>query len=126
MKVKEEKKEHKLVSHQEHVKVAATAAVSYRLTDTVDSVTINNRSQSVELSTRAESAASTWRWECTHKVNALDVEQTVEVVIVGNANLVTVRMFKVLWTLAALFGIVTVAWIWMREQAGQMLKEKPV
>lgn len=113
MKVKNRKKKHN--SSVIAVEASSNAALSYRLTDTIDSVAINNRSQSVELCTRAEFTARTWRWKGAHKVDALDVEQTVEVVVVGNANLVTVRMFKVQRTLAALFGIVTAAWIWVEN-----------
>lgn len=68
---------------------------------------------------RAESTASARRWKSSNEVDALDVEKFVEVIVIGNANLITVWVLQVLWTFAALLGVISAAGICKRKQKNE-------
>lgn len=94
------------------------------LIDSVDGVSIDDTGQSVERLPGAQSTSSTWRWECTDEIDALDVEEAVEVIVIRHSNLVAVGMLKMGWTLAALLWIVSVDGVkWCASQSEVVVHE---
>lgn len=87
-----------LREHRVHSQKSAEAGSQLScelLVDTVNRIAINDRGQRVELSARSQFAAGARRREGANEVDALDIEQAIEVVVVGNSNLITVRMLQV-------------------------------
>lgn len=70
-----------------------------------------------------QTAAGPWRRETSHEVDALDSKQTVEVVIIRDADFITVGVLQVSGTLAALLGVVTVYRVCWEEKT---IKHKTV
>lgn len=87
-----------LREHRVHSQKSAEAGSQLSrelLVDTVNRIAVDDRGQRVELSARSQFAAGARRWEGANEVDALDIEQAIEVVVVGNSNLITVRMLQV-------------------------------
>lgn len=101
--------EHRI--HSKQTSIAGTQLTRESFLDAVDRVSIDDSGKSVELIARSQFAAGSGRRKGANKVEALDVEQPVEVVIVRNADLVAVRVLQVERSFAALFGVVSVDWV---------------
>lgn len=94
--------------HPQEASVAGPELPGELLGDPVDRVHIERTGQSVVLVPGTQAAARPRPWEAPDEVYAPDTPQTVEIVVFGDVDLVTVGVFKVEWTFTAFFRVISV------------------